>query len=279
VSSKEKYDIHDKHDKQGDGHKKLKTKFYEKELFKLQIELCKLQEWVKETGTKAIVVFEGRDAAGKGGVITRITQRVSPRVFRWTALPVPSDREKSQFYGQRYINHFPAGGEIVLFDRSWYNRAGVERVLGFCSEEEVEHFFQQVTLFENMTLNAGIRIIKYWFEVSFEEQQRRFQSRMTDPTKHWKLSATDLESQRLWYEYSRARDEMFARTNTATSPWHIIPSDDKKRARLNCISHLLSQFPYEKIPFEVPDIPDRKTKHKYDDQAPLVGQNFVPERY
>jgi len=259
--------------------RKLKTKIYEKELFELQVELCRLQEWVKQSGTRAIVIFEGRDAAGKGGVLTRITERVSPRVFRWTALPAPSDREKSQFYIQRYMAHFPAAGEIVLFDRSWYNRAGVERVLGFCTEDQVERFFQAVTLFENMVVGSGIRLIKYWFEVSFEEQQRRFRARMTDPTKHWKLSPTDLESQRLWYEYSRARDEMLARTHTGTAPWYIVPSDDKKRARLNCISHLLSQFSYETIPFEVPKIPKRKTKHEYDDRASLVGQTFVPERY
>ena len=259
--------------------RKLKTQFYEKELFKLQIELCKLQEWFKQSGTRAIVLFEGRDAAGKGGVLKRITERVSPRVFRLTALPAPSSREKTQFYGQRYIAHFPAAGEIVLFDRSWYNRPGVERVLGFCTEQDVERFFEQAPIFENMIVASGIRLIKYWFEVGFEEQQRRFRARMTDPTKHWKLSPTDLESQRLWYEYSRARDEMFARTHTGTAPWHIVPSDDKKRARLNCITHLLSQFPYEKIPFEVPEIPKRKTKHAYDDQASLVGQNFVPEKY
>jgi polyphosphate kinase 2 len=258
---------------------KLETKVYEKEFFELQVELCKLQEWVKQSGTRAIVIFEGRDAAGKGGVLKRITDRVSPRVFRWTALPAPSDREKSQFYIQRYMAHFPSAGEIVLFDRSWYNRAGVERVLGFCTEEQVERFFEAVTLFENMVVGSGIRLIKYWFEVSFEEQQRRFRARMTDPTKHWKLSPTDLESQRLWYEYSRARDEMLARTHTGTAPWYIVPSDDKKRARLNCISHLLSQFPYEKVPFEVPEIPKRKTKHAYDDRASLVGQNFVPEKY
>jgi polyphosphate kinase 2 len=258
---------------------KLKNKVYEKELFEFQAELCKLQEWFKQSGARAIVMFEGRDAAGKGGVLKRITERVSPRVFRLTALPAPSDREKTQFYGQRYIAHFPAAGEIVLFDRSWYNRAGVERVLGFCTEEDVERFFEEVTLFESMVARTGIRLIKYWFEVSFEEQQRRFRGRMTDPTKHWKLSPTDLESQRLWYEYSRARDEMLARTNTGAAPWYIVPSDDKKRARLNCISHLLAQFPYEEIPFEVPEIPKRKTKHEYDDQASLVGQNFVPEKY
>jgi polyphosphate kinase len=263
----------------GGEHKKLKTAFYEKQLFELQVELCKLQEWVKQSGTRAIVLFEGRDAAGKGGVLKRITERVSPRVFRLTALPAPSDREKTQFYPQRYVAHFPAAGEIVLFDRSWYNRAGVERVLGFCTDEDVERFFSEVTLFENMIVRSGIRLIKYWFEVSFEEQQRRFRGRMTDPTKHWKLSPTDLESKRLWYQYSRARDEMLARTSSGTVPWHIVPSDDKKRARLNCISHLLAQISYETIPFEVPEIPERKTKHEYDDLASLVGQNFVPEKY
>ncbi len=264
---------------EGGERKKLKNKVYEPELFKLQVELCKLQEWVKREGTRAIVIFEGRDAAGKGGVLKRITERVSPRVFRWTALPTPSDREKSQFYIQRYMAHFPAAGEIVLFDRSWYNRPGVERVLGFCTEKQVEYFFHAVTLFENMVVGSGIRLIKYWFEVSFEEQQRRFLRRITDPTKHWKLSPTDLESQRLWYEYSRARDDMLARTNTGMAPWHIVPSDDKKRARLNCISHLLSQFPYEHIPFEEPEIPKRKTKQEYDDQSSLAGQTFVPEKY
>jgi polyphosphate kinase 2 len=267
------------HEEAGGERKKLKTKVYEKELFKLQVELCKLQEWVKQSGTRVIVLFEGRDAAGKGGVLKRITERVSPRVFRLTALPAPSDREKTQFYPQRYVVHFPAAGEIVLFDRSWYNRAGVERVLGFCTDEDVERFFSEVTLFENMIARSGIRLIKYWFEVSFEEQQRRFRGRMTDPTKHWKLSPTDLESQRLWYEYSRARDEMLARTHTGVAPWYIVPSDDKKRARLNCISHLLAQFPYEATPFEVPEIPKRKTKHEYDDQASLAGQNVVPQKY
>jgi polyphosphate kinase 2 len=263
----------------GGERKKLKAEVYEKELFKLQVELCKLQEWVKESGTRAIVLFEGRDAAGKGGVLKRITERVSPRVFRLTALPAPSSREKTQFYGQRYVAHFPAAGEIVLFDRSWYNRAGVERVLGFCTPKEVEYFFQVVTDFENIIVGSGIRLIKYWFEVGFEEQQRRFRGRMDDPTKHWKLSPTDLESQRLWYEYSRARDEMLARTHTGSTPWHIVPSDDKKRARLNCISHLLSQFAYEDIPFKVPKLPKRQMKHAYDDHASLEGQNFVPERY
>jgi len=277
--NKEKKAEHDEHGSDPTLRKKLETKLYEKEIFKLQIELCKLQEWVKQSGTKAIVIFEGRDAAGKGGVLKRITERVSPRVFRLTALPTPSDREKTQFYGQRYISRFPAAGEIVLFDRSWYNRAGVERVLGFCTEDDVERFFEQAPLFENMIVQSGIRLIKYWFEVSFEEQQRRFLARMEDPTKHWKLSPTDLESQRLWYEYSRARDAMLSRTHTGVAPWYIVPSDDKKRARLNCISHLLGQFPYETVPFEVPEMPKRQTKHEYDDSASLVGQNFVPEKY
>ena len=268
-----------RHEQNGVEPKKLTTEVYEKELFKLQVELCSLQEWVKQSGTRAIVLFEGRDAAGKGGVLKRITERVSPRVFRLTALPAPSDREKTQFYGQRYIAHFPAAGEVVLFDRSWYNRAGIERVLGFCTEEEVERFFEQITLFENMVIRSGIRLVKYWFEVGFEEQKSRFESRIEDPTKHWKLSPTDLESQRLWYEYSRARDEMFARTNTGAAPWYIVPSNDKKRARLNCISHLLSQFPYEAIPFETPKLPKREMTHAYDDDASLEGQTRVPERY
>jgi polyphosphate kinase 2 len=258
---------------------KLDTKTYEKELFKLQIELCKLQAWVKQTGTRAIIIFEGRDAAGKGGVLKRITERVSPRVFRWTALPTPSSREQTQFYGQRYIAHFPAAGEVVLFDRSWYNRAGIERVLGYCSEEEVDRFFEAIMPLESIVARSGIRLIKYWFEVSFEEQQRRFKSRIEDPTKHWKLSPTDLESQRLWYEYSRARDEMFARTHTGAAPWYIVRSNDKKRARLNCISHLLSQFPYEEIPFETPKLPKRDMSQAYDDGASLEGQTYVPERY
>ena len=258
---------------------KLKKSFYEEELLKLQVELCKLQAWVKHTGARAIVIFEGRDAAGKGGVITRITERVSPRVFRWTALPTPSDREKTQFYPQRYMAHVPAAGEIVLFDRSWYNRAGVERVLGFCGEDDVKRFFGNVPAFEDSIVQSGIQLIKYYFDVSFEEQRRRFRSRIEDPTKHWKLSPTDLESQRLWYEYSRARDEMFAKTSPGYAPWYIIPSNDKRRARLNCISHLLSMFPYEEIPFEVPKIPGRKTKHAYDDEASLAGQTFVPQRY
>jgi polyphosphate kinase len=199
-------------------------------------------------------------------VLKRITERVSPRVFRLNALPTPSSREQTQFYIQRYMARFPAAGEIALFDRSWYNRAGVERVPGFCTKEQVERFFQAVTLFEGMIVGSGIFLIKYWFEVSFAEQQRRFRSRMTNPTKHWKLSPTDLESKRLWYEYSRARDEMLSRSHTRNAPWHIVPSDNKKRARLNCISHLLSQFPYEEIPFEMPEIPKRETKHEYDDQ-------------
>lgn len=269
----------DKSGKSGDDADKLDKKTYKKELFRLQTELCHLQEWVKATGTRAIVLFEGRDAAGKGGVLKRITERVSPRVFQWTALPKPSDRQTTQFYGQRYMEHFPAAGEIVLFDRSWYNRAGVERVLGFCSEEDAQRFLMHAPIFENLIVESGIRLIKYWFEVSFEEQQRRFLDRITNPTKHWKLSATDLESQRLWYEYSRARDEMLARTHLPKTPWHIVPSNDKKRARLNCISHLLSQFPYEQSSFEKPELPGRESKRAYDDEASMEGQNYVPLRY
>jgi polyphosphate kinase 2 len=258
---------------------KMSAKEYEKELLALQVELCKLQAWLKHSGERAVVVFEGRDAAGKGGVLKRITEKVSPRVFRWTALPAPTEREKTQFYAQRYMAHFPAAGEVVLFDRSWYNRAGVERVLEFCTDEEVERFFQEAPAFEAMIIHSGIRLIKYWFEVGFEEQQRRFRSRIEDPTKHWKLSPTDLESQRRWYAYSRARDAMFARTDTPTAPWFVVPSDDKKRSRLNCISHLLSQFPYETIPFEVPKMPKRESHDAYDDSASLEGRNVVPLRF
>ncbi|MEQ9617166.1 MAG: polyphosphate kinase 2 [Phycisphaerales bacterium] len=258
---------------------KLSAEVYDAELLRLQVELCKLQRWVRETGERAIIVFEGRDAAGKGGIIKRITERVSPRVFRVVALPAPSSREKTQLYVQRYIEHFPAAGEVVIFDRSWYNRAGVERVLGFCTEEQVERFYQECTPFEHSIVRAGLRLIKYYLEVSFEEQRKRFRRRITDPTKFWKLSPTDLDSQRLWYEYSRARDEMFARTHSPELPWHIVQSDDKKRARLNCIAHLLSMFPYDEVPFDAPEIPERDPKHEYDDVATMRGQNYVPSRY
>jgi polyphosphate kinase 2 len=259
--------------------KKQKKKEYEKKLFELQVQLCQLQEWAKHSGLKAIVLFEGRDAAGKGGVIKRITERVSPRTFRVEALPAPSEYVKTQMFGQRYIERFPSGGEIVLFDRSWYNRAGVERVMGFCTKEELKRFYEHAPIFEKMIVNSGIHLIKYWFEVSQEEQERRFRGRMTDPTKHWKLSPMDMESHRRWYDYSEARDEMLKHTDTDHAPWYIVPSDNKRKARLNCISHLLSVLPYKKIPFKVPALPKRNTKKKYDDQKPLKGRRFIPERF
>ena len=258
---------------------KVSRKNYEDELFKLQAELVQLQYWVVGHGHRAIVVFEGRDAAGKGGVIKRITERVSPRVFRTVALPAPSDREKGQMYGQRYISHFPTRGEIVLFDRSWYNRAGVERVMKFCTDAQYEHFLETVPTFEKMIVDGGIQLIKYWFDVSMEEQERRFRARIDDPRKTWKLSDMDLESYRRWYDYSRARDAMFAATDTEVAPWYVIRADNKRRARLNCISHLLSQIPHEPLPRKKVSLGKRGTKGKYDDVAALEGRRFVPEPY
>ncbi|HEX2661211.1 MAG TPA: polyphosphate kinase 2 [Candidatus Acidoferrum sp.] len=258
---------------------RLKRKRYEKQLSKLQAELCKLQDWVKYKGLRVVVVFEGRDAAGKGGTIRAITERVSPRVFRPTALPAPSGREKSQMYLQRYIKHFPAAGEIVIFDRSWYNRAGVEYVMGFCSKEEHRRFLQLCPVFEKYIVDGGIILIKYWMEVGKKEQQRRFEARIKDPLRQWKLSPMDLESFRRWYEYSRARDEMLKATDTKHAPWYIVRSDDKKRARLNCISHLLSMIAYDKVPRETVKLPKRKVKDDYDDQATLKGKHFVDEKF
>lgn len=259
--------------------KKLKTKQYEKELAKLQAELCMLQDWVKQTGQRIIILFEGRDGAGKGGTIRAITERVSPRVFRVVALPAPSDREKTQMYLQRYMAHFPAAGEIVIFDRSWYNRAGVEYVMGFCTKEQHERFLELCPTVERYMVEGGIRLIKYWLEVSDKEQARRFEARITDPRRQWKLSPMDLPSRKRWYEYSRARDVMLKATDTKTAPWYILRSDDKKRARLNCIRHLLSLIPYEKMPREKIKLPKRSTKDAYDDQATLKGRKFVPEKY
>lgn len=259
--------------------KKLKRKKYEKELEKLQTELCRLQEWVRHVGHKVIVLFEGRDAAGKGGTIKAITERVSPRVFRVFALPAPSDREKTQMYGQRYIQHFPAAGEIVIFDRSWYNRAGVERVMGFCTEEQTKRFLEVCPVFEHQIIDSGIQLIKFWLEVGKDEQERRFEARIDDPMRQWKLSPMDVESWTRWYDYSRARDAMFAATDTEFAPWHIVRSDDKKRARLNCIAHMLSLIPYEKIKHDKVKLPKRSDKGKYDDQAALEGRRFVPEKY
>jgi polyphosphate kinase 2 len=262
-----------------DGKPKLKQKQYEKDLRLLQAELCKLQEWVKHKGLRVIVVFEGRDGAGKGGTIRAITERVSPRVFRLVALPAPSDREKTQMYIQRYLQHFPAAGEIVIFDRSWYNRAGVEYVMGFCTEEEHHRFLDLCPVTEKYIVDGGIRLIKYWLEVSNEEQSRRFEARINDPLRQWKLSPVDLPSREKWYEYSRARDRMLKATDSKHAPWYILRSDDKPRARLNCIRHLLSLIPYKKVPRPKIKLPKRSKKGAYDDQATLKGRHFVPERY
>jgi polyphosphate kinase 2 len=260
-----------------DAKQKLKRKEYEEQIAKLHIELVKLQFWVKRTGTRIIILFEGRDAAGKGGVIKRITERVSPRVFRVVALPAPSERERSQIYFQRYFEHFPAGGEIVLFDRSWYNRAGVERVMGFCSDEQYDRFLKVCPAWENDIINAGVTLIKYWFEVSKDEQTRRFAERINDQRKIWKLSPMDLESHRRWYDYSRARDAMFAATDTKESPWYVVKADDKRRARLNCIVHFLGLIPYEEMPSVKADLPSRQKAKGY--QEPDYPYRFVPEKY
>ena len=257
----------------------MTRKEYEKELRKLQVELCRLQEWVKEKGLRIIIVFEGRDGAGKGGTIKAITERVSPRVFRVIALPAPSDREKTQMYSQRYMERFPAAGEIVIFDRSWYNRAGVEYVMGFCSKEQHRRFLELCPVFERHVVSSGIYLLKFWLEVSSEEQERRFRARIDDPLRQWKLSPTDLPSRSRWYEYSLARDQMFEATDTEAAPWHIVRSDDKRRARLNCIRHLLTMVPYERLPARRVKLPKLSTKNAYDDQATLRGRRFVPEKY
>jgi polyphosphate kinase len=261
------------------GNRKMKAKAYEKELRRLQAELCHLQEWVKATGQRIVVVFEGRDAAGKGGTIKAITERVSPRVFRVVALPAPSDREKTQIYMQRYLQHFPAAGEIVIFDRSWYNRAGVEHVLGFCTREQHRRFLEVCPLFEKQIVDSGIRLLKYWLEVSPDEQRRRFEARIEDPLRQWKLSPTDLESRRRWYDYSRARDLMLAATDTKDTPWRIVRSDDKKRARLNLIADFLGQVPYKRVKrVEVKPV-DRSRKNAYDDERPMRKRSWIQEVY
>ncbi len=257
----------------------LTNKEYMQKLRGLQAELAKLQDWVKYKGLRVIVVFEGRDAAGKGGTIRAITERVSPRVFRVMALPAPSDREKSQMYIQRYFQHFPAAGEIVIFDRSWYNRAGVEYVMGFCTKEQHDKFLEVCPAFEKQVVDSGIILIKYWLEVGQEEQARRFEARIKDPLRQWKLSPMDLESWKRWYDYSNARDLMLKATDTKDCPWYIVPSDDKKKARLNLITHFLSLVPYKNVPHEKIKLPPRKYKGKYDDQAPLKGRKFVPQKY
>jgi polyphosphate kinase len=262
-----------------DSKPKLKRKKFEKELGKLQAELCKLQEWVKHKRLRVIIVFEGRDAAGKGGTIKTITGRVSPRVFRVVALPAPSDREKSQMYFQRYMQHFPAAGEVVIFDRSWYNRAGVEYVMGFCTEEQHRRYLKLCPEIEKYIVDGGIQLIKVWLEVSDKEQKRRFEARMDDPLRQWKLSPMDLPSRSKWFEYSRARDMMLAATDTKHAPWYILRSDDKRRARLNCIRHILKLIPYKEVPREKVKLPKRSMKNAYDDQASIVRRKFVPEKY
>lgn len=258
---------------------KLSNKEYEAEITKLHAELVKLQYWVQEKGLKIIVIFEGRDAAGKGGVIKRITERVSPRVFRVVALPTPSEREKTQMYVQRYMQHFPAAGEVVIFDRSWYNRAGVERVMEFCTKKQYVQFLQYVPQFEHFIQDSGILLIKYWLDTSMKEQEKRFKQRIEDPRKIWKLSPMDIESYRRWYDYSRARDDMLIATDSEASPWYIVPADDKKRARLNCISHFLSLIPYEDLHQEEVKLGDRDMTNKYDDELSPEGKHFIPQKY
>ncbi len=258
--------------------KKLKKRHYERELNKLQVELVKLQEWIKHERLKVVVIFEGRDAAGKGGVIKRITQRLNPRVCRVVALGTPTERDKTQWYFQRYVPHLPAAGEMVLLDRSWYNRAGVERVMGFCTDEEYREFLRSCPEFERMLIRSGIILIKYWFSVSDEEQERRFQDRIHDPTKRWKLSPMDLESRSRWEEYSRSKDQMFAHTDIKQAPWYVVEADDKKRARLNCISHLLSVIPYKDLTPKPIELPPRQAPIGYV-RPPITDQTFVPEVY
>lgn len=255
----------------------LKKKRYERELARLQVELVRLQEWIKHKGLKVVVVFEGRDAAGKGGVIKRITEPLNPRVCRVVALAAPTEREKTQWYFQRYVAHLPAAGEMLLFDRSWYNRAGVERVMGFCTKEEVKEFFESVPEFERMLIRSGIILIKYWFSVCDAEQERRFQRRIEDPTKRWKLSPMDLESRQRWVEYSRAKDDMFAQTDLKHSPWYVVNADDKRRARLNCICHLLSKIPYRDVTSKAVKLPSLR-KRRYV-RPPITQQTFVREIY
>ena len=261
-----------------DKKKKMPNKLYEKELFKLQVELVKMQEWIKHKRLKVVIIFEGRDAAGKGGAIKRITQCLNPRICRVVALGTPTEREKTQWYFQRYVPHLPAAGEMVLFDRSWYNRAGVERVMGFCTEEEYREFLRSCPEYERMLVRSGIILIKYWFSVSNEEQERRFQSRIMDRTKRWKLSPMDLESRSKWIEYSRAKDEMTKYTDIRQAPWYAVDSEVKKKARLNCISHLLSMIPYEDLTPESIELPPRQSDIGYE-RPPIEDQTYVPAIY
>ena len=259
------------------GQSKIDKKDYEAEIFKLQVELVKLQDWVKATNARVVIIFEGRDAAGKGGIIKRIMERVSPRIFRVVALPTPTERQKMQLHAQRYIEQLPTGGEVVIFDRSWYNRAGVEYVMGFCTEEEHRQFLRDCPIFEGFLVSQGIILLKYWLEVSEKEQHKRFLARIEDPSKRWKLSPMDLESHRRWYDYSRARDAMLAATDTAASPWYIVPSDHKKRARLNCIAHILGSIPYEETPYTSPELPPRQKAKGY--VEPKRTHRVIPQRW
>jgi polyphosphate kinase 2 len=261
-----------------DKNHKLSKKFYEKELSRLSIELVKLQGWIKTKGLKIVIIFEGRDAAGKGGVIKCITQSLNPRICRVVALGTPTDKEKTQWYFQRYVPHLPAAGEMVLFDRSWYNRAGVEHVMGFCTDAEYQEFLRSCPEYERMLIRSGIILIKYWFSVSDEEQERRFQNRIKNPTKQWKLSPMDLQSRAKWVEYSKAKDEMFSYTDIKQAPWYVVNADDKKRARLNCITHLLSLIPYKEVKHEVIELPPRQKEAGYV-RPPLSDQTFIPEKY
>jgi polyphosphate kinase 2 len=265
--------------KQKDKNEKFKRKVYEKELRKLQVQLCYLQEWIKSEGQRIIIVFEGRDAAGKGGTIKALTERVSPRVFRVVALPTPSEREKTQMFIQRYMERFPAAGEVIIFDRSWYNRAGVERVMGFVDEKQYTRFLELCPEIEKYIVGAGIKLIKIWLEVGMNEQEKRFAARIDDPLRQWKLSPMDVESYARWYDYSRARDTMLKATDSKDAPWVIVRSDDKRRARLNCISHILSSIPYKKVRTPKVKLPPRSSKGAYDDQKTLNGRHFVAERY
>jgi polyphosphate kinase 2 len=262
-----------------DGKRVLKRKEYEKELRKLQTELCSLQDWVKATGERIVVIFEGRDAAGKGGTIRALTERVSPRTFRLVALPAPSDREKSQMYVQRYLAHFPAAGEIVIYDRSWYNRAGVEHVMGFCTEKQHKDFLEICPKFERHVVDSGIRLIKYWLEVGNKEQKRRFEARIDDRLRQWKLSNMDLPSRERWYDYSRARDMMLEATDTDFAPWYLVSSNDKKRARLNVLSHFLSLIPYEAPKHDKIKLPARDTKNAYDDESTIKNRRWIKEKF
>ena len=267
----------DKKKNNSDKPKKMSRKAFDRELAKLEVELVKLQHWIKNEGLKVAVIFEGRDSAGKGGVIKRITQRLNPRICRVVALGMPTEREKTQIYSQRYVAHLPAAGEVVIFDRSWYNRAGVEVVMGFCTPEERDKFLEEVPLIERMLIDDGIILIKYWLEVSSKQQEKRFRERIADSRKHWKLSPMDLEARRRWYAYSRARDQMMEATDTEQAPWHIIRSDDKRAARLNCISHFLGQIPYKKHTPEKVALPERDESDAYDDADSMKERRYIPE--